>query len=207
MKGVIGIDEVGRGPVAGPVTVCAVYLSDSKQAEMEYFNNIVMDSKMLSKDSRFNIFQIIRKNKENSNLVYAVSSRSAKHVDKHGINKAIHSCMISCLKSLEKKGIKVEELQINLDGGLKIKREGIKQASYIKGDEQFVEIALASIIAKVRRDTYMKRLARLYPLHGFETNVGYGTAKHMKAINEGGLTEYHRMTYLERFLSIRKNLK
>ena len=88
---VIGIDEVGRGPLAGPVTVCAVYLKDSKRAKFEYFNNTIRDSKRLSLTRRNNIYLIIRKNRKLNNIEYAVSSRSVKHIDKYGINNSINA--------------------------------------------------------------------------------------------------------------------
>ncbi len=199
MKGVIGIDEVGRGPLAGPVTVCALYLADPIQAKVDYFQNSIRDSKKLTINRRINIFQTIRKNKKNTSIVFAVSSRPAVHVDKHGINKSIHACIISCLKKLEKQGISINSIQINLDGGLKIQREDLKQASYVKGDENYVEIALASVMAKVSRDNYMKRLSKSHKEYGFENNVGYGTLEHRNAIKANGITKYHRISYLKAF--------
>lgn len=207
MKGVIGIDEVGRGPLAGPVTVCAVYLADPNKAKKDYFNNIIRDSKRLGISSRINIFQLIRKNRKINTIYYAVSSRSAKHVDKHGINKSIHDCMISCLSSLEKDGVDIVKHKINLDGGLKILGRPLNQEAHVRGDEKFTEIALASIIAKVTRDNFMIKLAKLHPEYGFERNVGYGTLEHRDAIKRTGVTEYHRTTYLSSFKTIRKNLK
>lgn len=198
-EGVIGIDEVGRGPLAGPVTVGAAYLSDPKGAEFRIFNNTIRDSKKLTLSIRNNIFQTIRKNKKTNNILFAVSSRSAEHIDKYGINNSIHSCIISCLNSLEKQGVDVKSIKINMDGGLKIKQKNLKQEAFIKGDERFVEIAIASIIAKVTRDNYMFRLAKKLANYGFETNVGYGTLKHRNAIKKFGITKYHRKSYLKRF--------
>ncbi len=195
-KGFIGIDEVGRGPLAGPVTVGAVYISDPKAALSEYFGNTIRDSKKLSICNRINIYLTIRKNKKNKSIIYAVSSRDAKYVDKHGITKAIHSCMLECLRKLEKKGVPVFATPIRLDGGLRIQDSSLQQEAFIKGDEKYVEIALASIVAKVTRDTYMKKLAKDYPAYGFETNVGYGTKIHKEAIKKHGITKYHRLTYL-----------
>lgn len=207
MKGVIGIDEVGRGPLAGPVTVCAVYLVDQINAKKEYFDNSVRDSKRLSLARRINIFELIRKNRKINTIYYAVSSRSAEHVDKHGINKSIHDCMISCLYKLKKDGVDISRIKINLDGGLKIQGEDVNQEAHIRGDEKFSEIALASIMAKVTRDNFMIKLSKLHPEYGFERNVGYGTLEHRTAIKRVGITKYHRTTYLSSFKTIRKNLK
>lgn len=204
---VIGIDEVGRGPLAGPVTVCAVHLKDSKTAKAEYFDNTIRDSKKLSLALRNNIYLIIRKNRKINNIDYAVSSRGVKHIDKHGINNSIHACIISCLKKLEKKGIQINQTKINLDGGLKIKLDNLKQTAHIKGDESYTEIALASIIAKISRDKYMQKLAKTCKGYDFENNVGYGTKKHINAIKKIGPTKHHRISYLSSILSIRKNLK
>lgn len=204
---VIGIDEVGRGPLAGPVTVCAVYLKNEITAKREYFANTIRDSKKLSLARRNNIYLIIRKNRKLNNIDYAVSSRGVKHIDKHGINNSIHACMVSCLKKLEKKNIPINQIKINLDGGLKIKQDGLDQMAHIRGDESYTEIALASIIAKISRDKYMQKLAKSYKDYDFENNVGYGTKKHINAIKKIGPTKHHRISYLGGILSIRKNLK
>lgn len=201
-QSVIGIDEVGRGPLAGPVTVCAFYLRDEIAAKQEYFNNSIRDSKKLTLARRNNIYLIIRKNRKLNNIDFVVSKRSAKHIDKNGINNSIHSCIISCLCKLEKKGVKINHIKINLDGGLKIKMDNIDQSTYIRGDEKYAEIALASIVAKISRDKYMKKLAKKYQGYDFENNVGYGTKKHIIAIKKMGITKYHRISYLKRILSI-----
>lgn len=201
MKGYIGIDEVGRGPLAGPVTVCALYIKDKKEAEQKYFNQIIRDSKRLTKDKRERIFQIIRQNsKLNKNIIYSISSRSAKYIDKNGINKTITFCIHSCLKSLKNKGVDVKNIKIQLDGGLYVDKSFKNQKTYIKGDEKYVSIALASIVAKVTRDNYMKKLARAYDCYGWDSNVGYGTEIHRKAIKKQGVTKYHRLSYLNRIL-------
>lgn len=205
--GVIGIDEVGRGPLAGPVTVCALYIKDEKETKRLFFENTIRDSKKLSIHRRINIFNTIRKNRKNNYIQYAVSSRSAQHVDKHGINNSIHACILSCLSKLKALGIEVEHLQINLDGGLTIRNPLLKQQSHIKGDENYTEIALASVMAKVTRDSYMKRVSKLFPHYSFENNVGYGTKDHIKAIKKYGITKHHRISYLSGILTIRKKLK
>ena len=202
VKPVIGIDEVGRGPLAGPVTVCAFYLKDELAAKQLYFDNSIRDSKKLTLARRNSIYLIIRKNRKLNNIDYAVSSRNAKHVDKHGINNSIHSCIISCLAKLEKKGIKINHVKINLDGGLKIKMDNLDQSTHIRGDESYVEIALASIVAKIFRERNMKKVAKECKDYAFENNVGYGTTTHMIALKKMGITKYHRIPYLSGILSI-----
>ncbi len=199
-KGVIGVDEVGRGPLAGPVTLCAFYVEDEKEALKEIFNNTIRDSKKLNKTKRLNIYQIIRKNRLiKTRVEYAISSRSAEYIDKYGISHAVRQCLLSCMRILAKKGVEIEKLTVRLDAGLKIPLENITQQSFVKGDERFVEIALASIMAKVSRDMYMEKLTKEHNQYGWERNVGYGTVDHREAIKKIGITKYHRRTYLKAF--------
>lgn len=202
MKNVIGIDEVGRGPLAGPVTVCAVYLADEILSKKKILGGIIRDSKMIKKDNRIKIFETIRKNsKLNNDLVYAVSSRSAKHIDKNGINSSIKACMYSCLKSLKKKGVNVNSVNIKLDGGLYLDKSFKKQKTYVKGDENHASIAISSIIAKVYRDKFMERVSKNHPEYFWDKNSGYGTREHLKFIKENGINEYHRKSYLKSVLA------
>ena len=200
MKGVIGIDEVGRGPLAGPVTLCAVYIEDKKAITKELFNNTIRDSKKLSKSIRNSIYlTIMNKRKFKIKVKYAISSRSADYIDRHGINKAIKQCLVSCIQDLSRQGINIYSCKINLDAGLKVPLDGLIQKSFIKGDENYVEIALASVLAKESRDAYMQRLARSHPEYLWERNVGYGTKDHRSAIEKYGVTKYHRRNYLKAF--------
>lgn len=200
IKGVIGIDEVGRGPLAGPVTVCAFYIKDEKRVRKEIFSDSIRDSKKLTKGLRYRIYQTIRNKRYlNTKLIYAVSSRDAAFIDAYGISKATRSCVLSCMRSLSKQGIDIEDAQINLDAGLAVPIKNLRQQSFVKGDEKFTEIALASIMAKVTRDMYMERLAKRHNEYGWERNVGYGTKDHREAIRNVGITKYHRRTFLKAF--------
>lgn len=200
IKGVIGIDEVGRGPLAGPVTVCAVYIEKETIVRRDMFQNIIRDSKKINKTLRNNIYQTIRKFRYNKCVIrYAISSRSATYVDRYGIAESARKCVRSCLHSLERQGIAVDMVPIRLDAGLYAPEKYPNQESFIKGDERFVEIALASIIAKEWRDAYMRRMAKEFPEYGWSQNVGYGTQKHREAIRRHGTTRMHRRTYLKRF--------
>ena len=202
MKNVIGIDEVGRGPLAGPVIVCAAYLLNETTIKKVIFNKTIRDSKMLKKDNRINIFKTIRKNSKLKNkVIYSISSRSAKHIDKNGINNSIRSCVCSCLKSLKKKGVDVNSVNIKLDGGLYLDKSFKKQKTYIKGDENHASIAIASIIAKVSRDKYMEKISKNNPEYLWNKNSGYGTKFHVKIIKEKGITEHHRKSYLKSYLT------
>lgn len=201
MKTVIGIDEVGRGPLAGPVTACAVYLKDEILFKNIIFNQTIRDSKKLKKDTRIKIIKTIRKNSKLKNAIfYSLSSRSAKHIDKYGINNSIKSCIKSCIKNLDKKGVDTKSINIQLDGGLYLEKTFNNQKTYIKGDEKLTSIAIASIIAKVFRDSRMEKLAKKYPAYFWDKNSGYGTKEHLKAIKEIGLTEYHRRSFLKKYI-------
>lgn len=198
--GVIGIDEVGRGPLAGPVTVCAVYIEDEKRVKKHIFSDTIRDSKKLSKANRCNIYRTIRdKRNLDIRIEYAVSSRSAAYIDAHGISRAVRQCLLSCIRTLIKKSVPVESVQIRLDAGLVIPLEKLNQESFIKGDERFTEIAIASILAKVTRDLHMKKLAKQHIEYGWNRNAGYGTKEHCKAIKVSGITKYHRRSYLKAF--------
>lgn len=199
-KGVIGVDEVGRGPLAGPVTVCAVYIEDAKQVKKDLFNNTVRDSKKISKVLRNNIFLTVSKNRYlNTGIRYSIFSRSAKYIDKYGIQKATRECLDNCLADLNKKGVNIVSLDINMDAGLKASDIKLKQRAFVKGDEKYVEIALASILAKESRDKYMRGLHKKHSNYFWDKNVGYGTKDHRKSIEKFGITKYHRTTYLKGF--------
>lgn len=197
--GVIGIDEVGRGPLAGPVTVSAVYLMYPYRTKQQIFSNIVRDSKRIQKALRNNIYKTLRKNRKiNIETKYAVVSRSAAFIDKYGIQKATQICVDSCIEILKKQGVSITECMIRTDAGIKVSTYS-NQKAYIKGDERFTEIALASIMAKETRDAYMRELAKRHSCFGWESNVGYGTDVHRKAIKKFGVTKYHRISYLKAF--------
>lgn len=199
-RGVIGVDEVGRGPFAGPVTVCAVYVEDGIDIKKSIFSNMIRDSKKLGKSSRINIYTTIRQNRKfNRKILYAIASRSAAYIDRSGIVQALRSCVVSCVRSLEKQGVDIREVEFRLDAGLMVPINDLIQQSFIKGDEKHAEIALASIMAKVSRDRYMERLAKTHKEYGWDRNAGYGTLEHRKAIKKHGTTCYHRKTYLKGF--------
>jgi ribonuclease HII len=183
MKYTIGIDEVGRGPIAGPVTVCACMISSGIAKKYKG----IKDSKKLLEKKREEIFSIIK-----DKVQYKVTSISAKEIDKKGIS--------FCIKKALAKSISIfpTDTQVLLDGGLKAPPEFKKQKTIIKGDEKEVCIALASIIAKVTRDRYMRKMAKKYPIYGFEGHKGYGTRAHYIAIENGGKSPLHRVSFLQK---------
>jgi len=206
LKYSIGIDEVGRGPLAGPVCVCAFIVSIyPAMAGQEHgllqtkifdtlFVNGVKDSKKLSSTRREEIFEKIKKLKSIGKVDYKIFYVNNKEIDKIGISKSIQKAINNCLRNINSK-----TCGILLDGGLKAPKKFLNQKTIIKGDEKEKVIALASIIAKVSRDKKMCDFAKKYPKYGFEKHKGYGTAEHIKKIKKYGPCPIHRKTYLKNF--------
>ena len=194
MKIVIGIDEVGRGPIAGPVTVCALQLK-VESLKLKVVQIPLRDSKKLSRVQRELWFAQIKMWQREGKCDFCVSSVSAQTIDRIGIVPAINRALTRSLGVLHiRHG--VYEVQILLDGGLRAPKEFKKQKTIIKGDEKEPAIALASIVAKVTRDRHMTRMAKRFPEYGFDSHVGYGTRAHYSAIKQHGLSPLHRKTFL-----------
>ena len=195
MKSVVGIDEVGRGPVAGPVAVAAFWLR-GKITNPKINGRVVplRDSKKLTREQREAWYSEIVK-MENADLCdFAVTMVSAKKVDSIGIAVALRLALARSLQDIKA----TPEIQILLDGGLKAPLEFKKQKTIIKGDEKEKAIALASIVAKVNRDRYMFKQDKKFPDYGFGRHVGYGTRAHYEAIQKHGMCELHRRSFLRR---------
>lgn len=184
----IGIDEAGRGPLAGPVSVGAVMVQND--FDFSIFKNL-KDSKKLSEAKREEFFEIIMKN-----IKYKVVMVSNKIIDKKGISYAIRFAIKSLLKKLNPN---IKTTKVFLDGSLKAPEE-FSQETIIKGDEKIPVISLASIMAKVTRDRYMKKISKKYPLFDFHVHKGYGTKKHILAIKKYGPSEIHRETFISRII-------
>ena len=192
----IGIDEVGRGPIAGPVAVGAfVFLKPSAR---DLFDGI-KESKQLTEKKREEWFVKICEAQREGMVDFSISFQSEKVIDKKGISFAIKESVKMCLEKLKMKlNIKSNEIQILLDGGLKAPEEYEYQKTIIKGDEKEMLIALASVVAKVSRDKEMKILGKKYPQYGFEKNKGYGTSDHYTSISKYGVSTPHRMSFLRK---------
>lgn len=196
----IGIDEVGRGPLAGPVTVCA-FAVEREMAKtllstlLSFGRSGAMhDSKTLSFSEREKCLKRIRNAKKGGKVWYAVSSVSAKIIDRIGIVGAVKCALY---RSLRRININPRLAHVFLDGGLRAPAIYQKQETIIKGDQKIPVIALASIVAKVHRDRKMRRLAVRYPHWGFYEHVGYGTSAHYRAIKKHGLSDLHRRSFLK----------
>lgn len=188
MKTVVGIDEAGRGPLAGPVSVACVVIRSG--AVRKAFPK-TRDSKKLSPKRRDEWFEEIMRLKKEGALSYAVKLVNTHTIDSKGISFAIRQGITAVLNTVDVP----KHTQILLDGGLKAPEKYRHQKTIIKGDEKELSIALASIVAKVTRDRYMMRIAKKYPAYGFEIHKGYGTKKHIQAIHKWGTTPLHRRTF------------
>lgn len=202
IKYIIGIDEAGRGPLAGPITVAAIkitfkispetnmpYKNDRKyMADLELLKNI-RDSKKLSAKQRREWLEILRKNFE-----FHVAMVGSQTIDKIGIRRATKLAVARVLRKFSKK----PDLVL-LDGSLFAPRR-YNQKTIIKGDEKVALIAAASIIAKTSRDAKMLRLHKKFSQYCFDKHKGYGTKLHYKMLKKHGLSSVHRQSFC-------KNLK
>ena len=197
-KSVIGVDEAGRGPLAGPVVAAAVILKQYSE-ELDEIN----DSKKLTEKKREKLYDIIL-----NNFNVAVGIASVEEIDKLNILNADFLAMRRALKDLEKFHEADKDYIVLVDGNLKIKEYEGKQLPVVKGDAKSLSIAAASIIAKVTRDRIMKELGLKYPDYDFEKNKGYGTKKHVEAIKtKGVLKNVHRKVFLRKILDEPKEVQ
>ncbi len=196
MDYIIGIDEVGRGPLAGPVMVVAVAIP--RNFRLKKNSRDLRDSKQLSTSSREGWFEIFQNYPE---VVFGVARVYPKRIDAINISAAANRAALRAYEVVLKKDKKIERShKVLLDGGLYLKNKkyslGLGAKTIVKGDEKHLPIMMASIIAKVTRDRYMTQLAKKYPVYGFEVHKGYGTKAHMKAIKKFGPSPTHRLSFL-----------
>jgi len=192
-KYLIGIDEVGRGPIAGLVAVGAFLFPNVESRKL--FKG-VKESKQLNEKKREVWYADILDAKKKGLVDFAVTFQSEKVIDTKGLSFAIKNALkISVKKIVKKNKIKASEVLVLLDGGLKAPVEFVNQETIIKGDAKEKVIALASITAKVERDRVMRRWAKKYPQYGFDVHKGYGTRKHYEAIKKYGFTSLHRKSF------------
>ena len=181
---ICGIDEVGRGPLAGPVVAAAVILP--KDCQILYLN----DSKKLSEKKREELYEIIMDKAVAVGIGYA----DHKRIDEINILQATYEAMREAISKLQIKP------DILLNDAVTIPQVDIKQVPIIKGDAKSVSIAAASIIAKVTRDRLMVEYDKQYPGYHFADNKGYGAAVHIEALKEKGATPIHRKTFIKNFV-------
>lgn len=179
---ICGIDEAGRGPLAGPVVVAAVIMPKDSMIEG------VNDSKKVSEKKRETLYEQII----NEAIAYGVGIIDQKEIDKINILNATKKGLTTAIKEL-----KVKPQRILVDALTGIDTLGIPYTSIIKGDAKAYSIAAASIIAKVTRDRIMREWDEIYPEYGFEKHKGYGTKMHIDAIKEYGLCPLHRLSFVK----------
>ncbi len=194
-KFLVGIDEVGRGPVAGPVYVCAFLVASNAIDEIVSGAKLPLrDSKKLTQKMREKWFAYLQNLAKEKKIRYIMTKASNTEIDNKGIAVCIRAAVDNCL---EKLNFDPSETKVFLDGGLKTLPK-YNQETIIKGDENIPVIALASIIAKVTRDAEMDTLSKTYDKYSWEKNKGYGTKAHMKAIDEFGTSSLHRISFLKK---------
>ena len=195
IKYIAGIDEAGRGPLAGPVVVACVVMKSDSMIEG------VNDSKKVSEKKREKIYEDII----NEAIAYGVGIVSQTEIDRINILNATKQGLKIAVKEMEedlnrklKDVIKPEIILV--DALTKIDTDNIPYKSIIKGDSKSYSIAAASIIAKVTRDRIMRQWDEVYPMYGFAKHKGYGTAAHISAIKEYGLCPLHRRSFVKNII-------
>jgi ribonuclease HII len=197
----IGVDEAGRGPLAGPLAVAAVAIPQSvqhrvlKNIQHSVLNTLstpLRDSKQLTLRQRELWFEWLERKREEGALLFAVVFVGPRTIDSHGISTAARRGVRRALQALQ---LEAELCEVLLDGLLAAPRRFSNQRTIIRGDETEPLISLASIAAKVTRDRYMVRAAERYPLWGFAAHKGYGTSAHFAALRQYGLSTIHRVSF------------
>ena len=179
-KIVCGVDEAGRGSLAGPVTAAAVILPKN------YKNSFIKDSKKTNSKERSHLYDEIIK----SCIAYSIISIEAKKIDKINILNATYLAMNLAIEKL-----KINPDKIIIDGNRFRAKKKIDFECIVGGDDKYISIVAASILAKVKRDKIMCKLGAQFPMYDWKKNKGYGTVKHKEMIYKYGRCEHHRMTF------------
>lgn len=190
MRWLLGVDEAGRGPLAGPVAVGVVAVSERFDVAKEFLG--VADSKKLSEKKREALFQKLEERAKLGDVRFVVEFESAEAIDQKGIAVVIREAVSRGVNTLAPDAALVK---VQLDGALRAPVE-YAQETIIGGDASVPLISLASIAAKVSRDRLMLALAPQYPQYRFEKHKGYGTALHYEALKEHGLSPIHRRSFI-----------
>ncbi len=175
-----GLDEVGRGCLAGPVVAAAVILPK------DYSNEFLNDSKQLKRSQR----DQLRLEIEKEAIAWVIAEASVAEIDRFNIAKASYLAMHRAVEQL-----KALPEHLLVDGNRFTPYPMIPHTCIVKGDGIYASIAAASVLAKTYRDEFMEKLSLQYPMYGWEQNVGYPTPRHLKALSEFGVTDWHRKTF------------
>ncbi|MBM17736.1 MAG: ribonuclease HII [Epsilonproteobacteria bacterium] len=190
---VCGIDEVGRGCLAGPIVTCAAIIHKNQ------YHPKLADSKKLTKKTMLEVYEWLT-----SNCTYSIGINSSRIIDQKNIYQTTKLTMKQALMHLQKPGVQtpsiilIDAMLIDMSNTL---YENIKQVSLIKGESKSASIAAASVIAKVTRDTILQRLDTSFPSYNLKQHKGYGTKQHQESILSGQPSILHRNTYLKNLLS------
>ena len=196
LKAIAGIDEAGRGPLAGPVVVACCLMPKDSMIEG------VNDSKKIAEKKRENLYELITQEA----ISYGVGIIGQREIDEINILQATKKGLTEAIKDMESKLAQKPEIgiikpdAILVDALTKIDTDGIPYKSIIHGDAISYSISCASIIAKVTRDRMMRQWDEVYPQYGFAKHKGYGTATHIQAIKEYGLCPLHRLSFTKNFI-------
>lgn len=196
IKYVIGIDEVGRGPLAGPVTVCGFVIAKS---QLHLLRNLgITDSKKISPQKREVVMEKLKELKNKGYANWYLASNTNEYIDKHGLTKSLQSAIDEILKKVEKNlETNPTHMDIYLDGSLHADKRYFRQHTIIGGDDKELHIGAASIIAKIHRDKFMEDMDLFYPEYGFYNHKGYGTKEHYMALKKHGPCKIHRRSFLK----------
>ena len=179
MKILAGVDEVGRGSLIGPVYAAAVILNKSINKKL------LKDSKSLTRHKREELVKYIKKNS-----IWAIGQASTKEIEKLNI---LHASLLAMKRAILK--LKKKPSLILIDGNKLPDLKNYNLEYIIKGDQKIPSISAASIIAKISRDRFITKLSKQFSNYGWDTNSGYGTKEHLKAIKKFGITKHHRKTF------------
>lgn len=189
IKNIAGIDEVGRGPLAGPVYAACVVLPE------EFNVPGIDDSKKVSEKQREKLDRLIRESAKS----YGIGTATAREIDDLNILNATKLAMHRAIIEVKSKLAEDEKIDMLLVDAVDLKEEGIPEKAIIRGDATCYSIAAASIVAKVARDSYMREMDEKYPGYAFASNKGYGTAAHYEGLRSVGLSSIHRKSFLRKF--------
>ncbi len=201
IKIVLGVDEVGRGPLAGPVVAAAAWVNPRILKKDFELRNLIRDSKKLSEKQRLDICEYIS---NSDDFVIGIGEVSHKMIDKINILNSTLLAMKFAVEDVMEKletgefffgKTKVFESFLLVDGNREIPKLKMRQRLFVKGDARIFSIATASICAKVYRDELMKQYHKKWPHFGFDAHKGYGTKKHMEALSKNGPCEIHRKSF------------
>lgn len=191
---IVGVDEVGRGPLAGPVYICAIAIPLDRYGKMHWEG--LTDSKLMTARARERWHDEAKRHRAKGGIKIAIAYRNAQAIDTHGLSACIGSCVSVVVRRLK---LDPSVCTILLDGGLHAPRRYRAQQTIIGGDKIHPIISLAAVVAKVTRDAHMRRLHKKYPQYRWFENKGYGTRMHMETVREIGLSPIHRKSFCRKF--------